>query len=296
MTAWRGIYPILYAFFNRDGALDRGAMRRQVEASIAAGAHGIAVLGLATEVRLLEPHERLMLMEWTAEDVGQRVPLAITIYEPTVEAQAAAARQAASVGADWVILQPPPGTTTPEAELIDFFSAVAETITLPFAIQNAPEYLGVGLTAAGLNELRRRCPHFRLLKGEGPATRIKQVIGETEGHLAVFNGRGGLEIVDNLAAGCAGIVPAPEMADHLVRIFDAMAAGREDDALAIYRQMLPPLVFIMQSLDSILIYGKRLAARCLGLGEPVQRNKALAATAFGIARLERLSGWLEPYP
>ena len=27
----RGIYPILYAFFDREGRLDRAAMRRQVE-------------------------------------------------------------------------------------------------------------------------------------------------------------------------------------------------------------------------------------------------------------------------
>ena len=65
-----GIHPILYAFFNADGTLDRGAMRRQVDALIATGAHGIAVLGLATEVRSLTPAERRMLMDWTADILG----------------------------------------------------------------------------------------------------------------------------------------------------------------------------------------------------------------------------------
>ena len=45
-----GIYPILYAFYDRSGGLDRDAMRRQVECCVAAGAQGIAVLGLITEV------------------------------------------------------------------------------------------------------------------------------------------------------------------------------------------------------------------------------------------------------
>ena len=38
-----GIYPMLYAFFTSDNLLDRNAHRKQVNASIAAGAHGLAI-------------------------------------------------------------------------------------------------------------------------------------------------------------------------------------------------------------------------------------------------------------
>ena len=38
-----GIYPMLYSFFTRDNVLDRNAHRKQVNATIAAGSHGIAV-------------------------------------------------------------------------------------------------------------------------------------------------------------------------------------------------------------------------------------------------------------
>ena len=44
-----GIYPMLYAFFNAQGGLDRHATRRQVQAFVDNGAHGMAVLGLGTE-------------------------------------------------------------------------------------------------------------------------------------------------------------------------------------------------------------------------------------------------------
>ena len=57
-TDFRGVYPILYAFFGADGRLDRAAMRRQVEACIRGGAHGIAALGLATEVNKLTDSEK----------------------------------------------------------------------------------------------------------------------------------------------------------------------------------------------------------------------------------------------
>ena len=53
-----GIYPMLYAFFNAQGGLDRHATRRQVQAFVDNGAHGMAVLGLGTEVNKLSDIER----------------------------------------------------------------------------------------------------------------------------------------------------------------------------------------------------------------------------------------------
>ena len=89
----KGIYPILYAFY------DREAMRRQVHACIDAGAHGIAVLGLITEVGRLDVAERETVIAWAAEDIADRVPLAVTIAGETPEAQSRLARTAASLGA-----------------------------------------------------------------------------------------------------------------------------------------------------------------------------------------------------
>ena len=81
----RGIWPMLYAFFNEAGALDRPAMRRQVEACVREGAHGIAILGLATEVGKLTNDERRMLVAWLAEDLDGRRPFAVTVVGDTAE-------------------------------------------------------------------------------------------------------------------------------------------------------------------------------------------------------------------
>ena len=135
---FHGIYPMLYAFFGADGELDRQAMRRQTEAAIRAGAHGIAVGGLCTEANKLATAERRRLIEWVAEDVAGRVPLSITITENSVAGQREVARLSEAVGAAWIALQPPPAGGT-EAELIRFYGAVAEGAGLPVGIQNAPD-------------------------------------------------------------------------------------------------------------------------------------------------------------
>lgn len=290
----RGIYPMLYAYFNRDGELDRDATRRQVQAFVRNGAHGMAVLGLGTEVNKLTDAERRQLVGWVSEDLDGRLPLVVTVNAPSVDAQVEFARYARAQGASWVILQPPPERNVGDEFLVRFFGAVADRVDLPVAIQNAPEYIGVGLTPEGVDTLARNHANFRILKGEGPAVSIRRFIERTGGRVTVFNGRGGLEIIDNLRAGCAGMIPATDTFDRQGRIFDLFAAGREQEAERVYGDTLPAIVFVMQSLDTLHCYGKRLAALRLGLGEVCDRQPALAQSEFGMECVRRFAAALGP--
>ena len=292
---FRGIYPILYAFFQADGTLDRAAMRAQVEACVKGGAHGVAILGLATETNKLQTHERRQVLDWAAEDLAGRLPLAVTIAEPSVAGQIAFARAAAQAGASWVILQPPPAPGLPEIEYVRFFGAVADACPIPVAVQNAAGLIAVSLSNAGLITLNRNHPNVSLLKGEGPVIAIQRMIEDTQGVFRVFNGRAGLELPDNLRAGCAGMIPAPECFDVQVRIFEAMRAGREDEAERLYREILPLITLLMTSVENFLCYGRRIVARRLGITEIHARAPSQAPTPFGLAAVERASSFLGPY-
>lgn len=291
-----GIYAILYAFFDANGGLDREAMRRQTHACINAGVSGMAALGLATEVHKLSPDERLNVMRWLVEDTDGRTPISITVYGNTPDEQSAFVRDAEQLGVDWVILQPPRDRKVDESELLKFFATVMGGTALPCAIQNAPAFLPNSLSDAGLRHLADRAPNFTLLKGEGPVLDIRATIEAVGDRLSVFNGRGGLELTDNLRAGCAGMIIAPELADVQVQIADAIRAGEEAEAERLYADMLPAVTFIMQSIDQMICYGKRLTARRLGLTEVHDRGPALAPTEFGMACLNRLSATFPDYP
>ncbi len=261
----RGVFPMLYAFFDDRGALDREAFRRQVEVVIQSGAGGVAILGLITEVALLSPHERQVLVDWAVEDVSGRVPLLVTIAGSTLEEATSLARGAERSGADLLVIQPPLGARPGEAELAAFFGAVMGAVNLPVGIQNAPEFLGVGLSLAAIKALAKSHPNFTLMKGEGPVAAVKPYLDALSARMEVFNGRGGLELPDNLRAGCAGIVPAPDCADIQVEIFEAWQAGDEERMDALYRSILPYVVFAMQSIPIAVSYGKLMFARRAGI-------------------------------
>ncbi len=226
-------------------------------------------------------------MEWLAEDVAGRVPVAITVYGETPDVQIEFVRVAAAAGASWVILQPPPTRPFPERELVRFFGRVADASPIPVAIQNAPQYIGVGLGDASLVDLHRNHANVVLLKGESSALEIARTIERLDGEVAVFNGRGGLELPDCLRAGCAGMIPAPECFDVQVRIYEAMQSGEVEEAERFYRGILPLIVFTMQSIDQFLCYGKRVAARRLGLGPVFDRQPAQEPNRLGLELMER---------
>jgi 2-keto-3-deoxy-L-arabinonate dehydratase len=290
-----GTYPMLYAFFDEEGRLRRDAFQRQIDAALACGASGIACLGLATEVHKLGLTERRQIVEWVVELVAGRLPVAVTIADGNIPDMIDATRHAEKTGANWLILQPPRPPAS-GADLVAFFTAVAQSTGLPCAIQNAPEFLGIGLSAAELLELHRRQPNVTLIKGEASATSIGQLVTAVSGRMSVLNGRAGLELTDNYRAGVVGMIPGIETLDFQVRVEKAMRAGDDAKAEALYREILPTLTFIMQGLGTLLTYGKLIAALRLGLAPGARRIPSDIATDQGVAWAKRLAASLGPLP
>jgi 2-keto-3-deoxy-L-arabinonate dehydratase len=290
-----GIQAILYALFKADETLDRTAMRRQAVICVANGAAAVGALGLATEVSKLTEAERRHVMDWVSEDVNGRSPTFFTIFGNSVPEQIAQVRHAERCKASYVILQPPAVGSYAGVEYIRYFGRVADATSLPVAIQNAPAYMGRGLTALEIAELVAQHPNVSLLKGEGPVVDIKTVIDATQGRIPVLNGRGGLELTDNWRAGCAGMILAPDTIDRTVAIWNRLQQGDEEAAERAYAEVLPTIVFIMQSIEALVCYGKRVFGARAGL-EICDRSPALRPTPLGLELVARHARRLGPLP
>jgi 4-hydroxy-tetrahydrodipicolinate synthase len=286
---------MLYAFFDEGGGLRRDAFTRQVDAAVACGATGVACLGLATEAHKLGHAERRQVVEWVIADTAGRLPVAVTIADGNVPDMIASARHAEDAGAAWLILQPPRPPAS-ASDLISFFAMVAGATELPCAIQNAPEFLGIGLSAADMLDLNARAPNVTVVKGEASATAIAAVIQALKGRMTVMNGRAGLELTDNYRAGVVGMIPGIETIDRQVAVERAMRAGNDTRAEAIYAEILPTITFVMQGLAQLLTYGKHIAARRLGIAPSARRIPADTANDQGIAWADRLAASLGPLP
>jgi 4-hydroxy-tetrahydrodipicolinate synthase len=291
-TDFHGLYPMLYTFYDADGALDRAAFERQVDACIAGGVHGIALLGIVGEYNKLDVREKLQIVEWAMAAVRGRVPVAVTVSEPSERGQVQFERTVQRLNPAWLILQPPAIRNVPEREFVRLFGAVAAAVDLPIAIQNNPVNLDIVLSAAALLELNRNHPNVCLLKGEGPIQYVRRLAEDTQGAFRIFNGRGGLELPASVRAGCVGLIPAPEVADVLARCWNLLAstdAVLQAEGERLHADVLPLLTYVMASPEHMLCYGRRLFATRAAIAPVHSRHPCVLPDDFGLAQMARLS-------
>jgi 2-keto-3-deoxy-L-arabinonate dehydratase len=276
-----GIHCVLYALFDGDERLDRAAMAAQVAYVRAQGADGMTVLGLATEVAKLSFDERCDIIAWARAD-APHLPLSVTIAGNSVAEQQALIKVAEVAGADWLILQPPVIGSYGAGEYVDFFARVGAKTRLPFAIQNAPQYLGRSLSDDDIVALRARCPGFTQIKSETGAVELHALVARVGTDILVLNGRGGLEMTDCLRAGVQGFVVAPDVLPGVRRCWQAWTAGDLPTAEAEYAAFLPAALFGMQSLEHLICYGKRIFGLRAGITIH-DRAPAMRPTEFGLS-------------
>ena len=273
-----------YCFFNKNNSIDLYAMREQISLINKLGSNGIACLGLATEVNKLDFIEKKRIIELVAEFSNDNLPIVITISGKNIKEYKKLIELAQFYDASWIVFQPMLKKNSTDKDCFNFFNKIlglVETKTL-VGIQNAKEYIGVGLDSPEILKLYNKFNNFRAIKGESSATLIQNEIIKYPKNLKVFNGRGGQEIIDNFLAGCSGIIPSLEGTDIFLKIYKLIQQKRIIEARKIYKKILPSIVFSMQSIDSLVCYGKRICAYRMGMKKIYDRKPGLIPTKFGI--------------
>lgn len=289
-----GIHCVLYALFDQKQQLDAEAMRHQLQIVQRPGVHGINVLGLATEVQKLTLEEKRQIIMLAADSRTNDTVFSATISGNSVREQTDLAAYAVDHGVDFLILQPPAVGSFPAGAYLDFYCSVAEHFDLPMAVQNAPQFLGRSLSDADIAELCRRNPRFSHIKSETSAVDLSALIARCAENLTVLNGRGGLEMTDCLRVGCEGFIVAPDILDHVAQVFELWRAGKEQDAENAYRHFLPAALFVMQSIETLICYGKRIFAQRVGL-TIVDRMPAMVPSRQGLKLADRWANELGPF-
>ena len=284
----RGIVPMQYAFFRADGRLDLEAFRVQVEACLRAGAPGIAVLGLATEVGKLAPEERSALLEAAAAATRGRAPLSVTVFGQTaggadrLRARSRACRRR----------ERDPATAAHRRNR----RARACTLFRPRdrrgAVRRHPGQLpNTSASGSASRRSSRSRATIRISacsRMEGSAMLVRRTIEETGGALAVLNGRAGLELPDNRRAGASGMIPGAEACDALVRVGRPRrrCGGCGPGGSSLPRGAAAP--HIHHAVDGPVPL-LRQAPHCAapGLGRSARPRSRAGADAFGLACLER---------
>lgn len=239
-----GVFPVLPTPFGEDGKPDVASLRRLVRYLIAVGVDGITYPGVASEFGQLTAQERLTLAGIVLDEIGGRVPLVAGVSTTDPELLVQLAQAAVDAGAAALMIAVPPDRKTAHAQ-IEFFSAITQALPhTPIVLQNVPAPVGAGLDPAVLIEILNAVPDIRYVKEETlpSGQRLSIVIRDAPGTmLGVFGGAGGRYITDELRRGACGTMPAIELAEIHVALFNAHRAGQADRVRELFTRMLPIL-------------------------------------------------------
>jgi 4-hydroxy-tetrahydrodipicolinate synthase len=239
-----GVWPVLPTPFSPAGAPDEAGLAAVTSYALRAGVDGVVYPGVASEYDTLAPAERTRLVAVVA-DACRRENGALVVGGSSADAAVTLAvmRQAAAVGASAVMIMAPRERTTVPA-IVEFFTSAAGAADVPIMLQNAPPPAGSGLPVDVVLDVVRAVPAIAYVKEEAmpSGARITRLIDGAPATLrGVLGGAGGRYITDELARGAIGTMPAVELAEMHVALFEAHRRGDRKAVRRWFDRMLPVL-------------------------------------------------------
>lgn len=236
--------------FDDTGAPDAHALTQIVEFVIRCGADAIVYPGVASEVEQLTASERDCLLDVVAGAVRGRVPLIVGASAADPPTTILYLYKASVLRAAAAMVMAPVGLAGKADALIEHFRQLGSETTVPIMLQNAPPPAGAGFEMAAIARVVAAVPAVRYVKEETMpcGQRISALLARPEiatapHFVGVLGGAGARYILDELARGALGSMPACELADVHVAMVNAWRAGNRGYARALYNRSLPLLNF-----------------------------------------------------
>ena len=256
-----GVLPVIQLPFHEDESIDWDTLSREIDWAYENGGQGI-VAAMVTEILRLTDAERDELASRLVEYNGGRGPVVMSIGDESTVQAVRHARAAADAGVDALMAIPPAASQALLPEKIRYYEAIIAATDLPVIVQDASGYVGEPLPIDSQADLYTRLGERVLFKPEaqplGPnLSKLRDAGGPG---LKVFEGSGGIALLDSYRRGIFGTMPGTEIVWAIRAEWDALEAG--DLARATELQgLIAPLISLQQGLDGYLSVEKMLLQR-----------------------------------
>ncbi|MFH1567766.1 MAG: dihydrodipicolinate synthase family protein [Gemmatimonadota bacterium] len=294
--AIRGVLPVVHMPYRDDGAIDHATLQREVDYLFEVGADGLSLALVSDTLRLTAP-ERLELPAQLVRYAAGRGPVIISVGAESTAQARLYARAAEDGGAAGLMAIPPLSAAMPEAQLRTYFEGLLEEVRIPLLIQDASSYVGRSMSVDFQADMFRQHGTRILFKPEasplGPV--ISALREKTGGRAAIFEGSGGILLIDSYRRGVTGTIPGVELLDGTVALWRALEAGDDRRAYQVYFPICAIVALQLQGgLDGFIVTERYLMHK-RGIF-PNQRHRgplSFALDAHTAAEIDRLFDLLQ---
>ncbi len=233
-----GVLPVLQTPFSDTGGLDTDTLEREIDWALQTGADGV-VVAMVSETLRLGYQGRRELAKQVCQLTGNRGSCVISVGAESTAEAVDFAQHAESLGATAVMAIPPVATALGSIATRDYFAAIADSVSIPLVVQDASGYVGAAIQLSVYLDLLEQFGADRILfKPEasplGP--NLSKLRDASDGAARIFEGSGGINLVDCYRRGIVGTMPGMDLLDGIVALWQALETGNEQ---RIYDLSLP---------------------------------------------------------
>lgn len=242
---FRGTFTALVTPF-RDGAVDAPALKKLIEAQIAAGISGLVAVGTTGESPTLSHDEREEVIRLTVTTAAKRCQVLAGTGSNNTQHAVADTRSAEKLGVDGALLVAPYYNKPSQEGLFRHFKTIADATALPIMLYNIPGRCGVDIGPDTVVRLATECRNIVSIKeASGSVERVSELRRRLPESFTVLSGDDSLTL-PFLSVGAAGVVSVasnlfPTEICTLVRTFesgDAKSAEKQHRRLfAIFKDL-----------------------------------------------------------
>jgi 4-hydroxy-tetrahydrodipicolinate synthase len=258
----RGVLPVFQTPYREDETIDLATLEKEIAWLHDSGADGI-VMAMVSEILRLSSEEREELAGAACKFGNSRGAVVISVGAESTTLAERFARHAEDCGADAIMAIPPISVGIGEGELAAYYARLLQAVQIPVIVQDASGYVGKPMPIAMQARLLDQFgPERVLYKPEaspiGP--KLSELRQATDGRARVFEGTGGIALVDSFKRGIVGTMPGADLIRALVPLWRALRAGDAARADRIHGP-LAALISMQTSLDAFLAVEKHLLFR-----------------------------------
>ena len=228
-----GVIPALLTPLTADLTADGPAMRRLARRVLDAGCHGYVLLGTTGEFAAIDDDQRAVAIRSGVEEADGEVPVIVGCGQPCVARTHRQAVQAADLGADGLLVNPPFYFPMSNDEVVRYFEDLVAASPIPVLLYNIPGMTKVAVDATTLLRLRDVGVQGTKDSSGSPQNLLDYLDAMRGEAFRVIVGGDGM-LLHALNSGAAGTTgPAPNVAPQLVTaIYNAWCEGDLEAAAA----------------------------------------------------------------
>ena len=226
--------------FDENGEVDYAQAKRLATALLDSGSDGLVITGTTGEGPTLTAEEKIRLYAEVKEAIGYRGAVIAGTTDNDTAKSIELSTEAASVGADALLLTVPAYNKPPQEGLYQHFKAIAESTELPCVLYNVTSRTSLNMTDETTLRLSKIDNIVGIKEAGSDLNQITRIIDEAGEDFRVWSGNDD-ETFSIMATGGYGVV---SVLSHLVgnqikQMMGYLLEGDVEKAAAEHRRLLP---------------------------------------------------------